>query len=243
MSGNKKKIKKHRSKFDYASKFGKKYSDLNAEEKREYFRLALQNYKKTKVKWTALTFRNNSKEDMFIYLFLNSLVVSKQPFIKNCIFEFIEKHAKSFFDYFPNFQYKKTYPKKDYILTYKGISNTIPAWSRLLGINYETLRKRIIRSKYSVEKAFTSPLLISKYGSKPREPMTKEKLDELIEKIKAKEIDFPLAKPKSNVKRLELDTSYAFPEYTEDDFKPADIKKLNEHIIEKFTTSENCTFY
>lgn len=47
------------------------------------------------------------------------------------------------------------------ILTYKGESMTVARWSRKKGINYETLRKRVVNG-WSVEKALTHP--VQKYA-------------------------------------------------------------------------------
>lgn len=42
----------------------------------------------------------------------------------------------------------------NHYLTYKGRTQTLMQWSEELGINYGTLKSRINRSHWSVEKAF-----------------------------------------------------------------------------------------
>lgn len=43
-------------------------------------------------------------------------------------------------------------------ITYKGKTQTLMQWSKELGINYNTLRNRLHRSKYSIEDAFEKPV-------------------------------------------------------------------------------------
>lgn len=44
------------------------------------------------------------------------------------------------------------------VITYKGQTHTTAEWARLLGMNYHTLQTRLHRNKWSVEKAFTTPV-------------------------------------------------------------------------------------
>lgn len=43
-------------------------------------------------------------------------------------------------------------------ITYKGVTRCMAEWSQHLGINHGTLRNRILRNNWSVEKAFTTPV-------------------------------------------------------------------------------------
>lgn len=43
-------------------------------------------------------------------------------------------------------------------VTYKGETKTLTEWSRTLGINYNTLRGRLFRNKWSIEKSFETPI-------------------------------------------------------------------------------------
>lgn len=44
-------------------------------------------------------------------------------------------------------------------VTYQGVTRTIAQWARLLGFTHETLRKRIVKNKWSVERALTTPTM------------------------------------------------------------------------------------
>ena len=45
------------------------------------------------------------------------------------------------------------------MITYKGETKCLKEWSEIIGINYGTLLSRLDRSKWSVEKAFETPLV------------------------------------------------------------------------------------
>lgn len=52
--------------------------------------------------------------------------------------------------------------RKNLMLTYKGETKCLKEWSEILGINYGTLQSRICRDKWSVEKAFETPVNANK---------------------------------------------------------------------------------
>ena len=45
-----------------------------------------------------------------------------------------------------------------YKITFKGETHTIPEWSKIIGINEHTLRDRLTRLEWSIEKALTTPV-------------------------------------------------------------------------------------
>lgn len=47
---------------------------------------------------------------------------------------------------------------RNHYLTYQGETHSLSEWSKILNISYTVLRARINRSKWSVEKAFTTPV-------------------------------------------------------------------------------------
>ena len=48
--------------------------------------------------------------------------------------------------------------------TFRGKTKTLPKWADELGISYNTLRERVYQHRWSVERAFTTPVM--KGGSK-----------------------------------------------------------------------------
>ena len=48
--------------------------------------------------------------------------------------------------------------KTNRFITYNGETKTLKDWSEILGINYRTLRKRLGKCGWSIEKAFTTPI-------------------------------------------------------------------------------------
>jgi hypothetical protein len=48
--------------------------------------------------------------------------------------------------------------RNNHLITHNGETKTITEWASALGINENTLRSRIIKCKWGIEKAFTSPL-------------------------------------------------------------------------------------
>lgn len=55
----------------------------------------------------------------------------------------------------------------NHIITYHGESKTMMEWSRILGMNYSTLRQRI-RSGWSVDDAFEKPIGGDRYDNQSR---------------------------------------------------------------------------
>lgn len=47
-------------------------------------------------------------------------------------------------------------------ITWRGKSHNLVEWSKILGMSYQTLRSRIYNKKWSIEKAFTTPVDESK---------------------------------------------------------------------------------
>lgn len=43
-------------------------------------------------------------------------------------------------------------------ITYQGVTHSLSEWSRVLGIKYTTLKQRIYKRKWSIERAFSSPV-------------------------------------------------------------------------------------
>lgn len=48
--------------------------------------------------------------------------------------------------------------KSNHNITYKGETHCLKEWSEILGINYGTLKGRIQKRKWNIEKAFTEPI-------------------------------------------------------------------------------------
>lgn len=48
---------------------------------------------------------------------------------------------------------------RNHIITYNGETHTMAEWARIININYGTLRSRINDSRWSIEKALTTPLM------------------------------------------------------------------------------------
>lgn len=49
--------------------------------------------------------------------------------------------------------------RNNFNITYNGQTKCLSEWSEILGINRGTLKSRILRSKWSIEKAFNTPIL------------------------------------------------------------------------------------
>lgn len=47
---------------------------------------------------------------------------------------------------------------RNYYITYNGKTQSMSKWAEELNISYTVLRARINRSKWSIEKAFTTPV-------------------------------------------------------------------------------------
>lgn len=182
--------------FEYAEHFGgRSYKDLTPEEKKEYKRMTNFNYRRTRVTPLRLEFSQNKKEDMMILYFLNNIVSSKPSFIKRVLWEYMIKNAPEYTERMEDFKFDHDVDVRVHnrLYEYDGVQNTMLAWSELLDIPYATLKQRINRNKWSVEKAFTTPIKAqasNNYTSK--EVPTKEQLDEIIAKIKSGEIKFPI---------------------------------------------------
>lgn len=231
--------------FDYKEKFGKRFSEMNEEEKRKYFRYAWTQHTRAKKKAWTMYFRMYNKEDMFIYLFLNTVVTCKQAFIRHVIFRYIQEHAPEFFEYFPKFKFKDDYTPVYFgkMITYEGITNTISAWAKLLGYNSETLRRRIKKYHYPIEKAFLEPIKPTNRFKVGKTVITKPELDELIRKIKNKEIDFRNKKPKYARNKKRLDTAYAYHPHTNENYTQADIEEMNAEMVRNLTEGDNVIYH
>lgn len=48
--------------------------------------------------------------------------------------------------------------RKCMLITYNGETHTLPEWAKITGINYMTLRRRILKDHWNVEKALTTKL-------------------------------------------------------------------------------------
>lgn len=182
--------------FEYSQYFGgKSYKDLTTEEKKEYKRMTNSNYRRTRVTPLRLELSQNKKEDMMILYFLNNIVSNKQAFIKRVLWEYMINNVPEYTERMEDFKFDhdvdvRTYDK---LYEYNGVQNTLKAWSELLGIYYPTLRQRVNQSKWSILKAFTTPIQGTKSNNYTEsETVTKEQLDEIIAKIKSGEIKFPI---------------------------------------------------
>lgn len=182
--------------FEYSQHFGgRSYKDLSPEEKKEYRRIANANYRHTRLKMVRIGLSQNKKEDMMILYFLDNVVSNKQAFIKRIIWEYMIKNAPEYMDKMEQFKYDHDVDVRVYdrLYEYDGVQNTMLAWSELLDIPYGTLKQRINRNKWSIEKAFTTPIKAQASNNyTARETVPKEKLDEIIAKIKSGEIKFPI---------------------------------------------------
>lgn len=56
--------------------------------------------------------------------------------------------------------------KLNRFIHYNGETKTLTEWSRILGIKQVTLHQRVFISKWSIEKAFTQPVMEKKRGNK-----------------------------------------------------------------------------
>lgn len=182
--------------FDYSEYFGgRTYKDLTPEEKKEYRRIANANFRNTRVTKFNLSFYNSKEQDMMILYFLNNVVSNRQAFIKRVLWEYILNNAPEYVDKLGEFKYDHDVDVRvhDRLYEYDGVQNTMLAWSELLDIPYATLKQRINRNKWSIEKAFTTPIKAQASNNyTARETVPKEKLDDIIAKIKSGEIDFPI---------------------------------------------------
>ena len=50
------------------------------------------------------------------------------------------------------------------LIRYKGEVHTVKEWSRKLGMSYMQLYQRLFRLSWPVEKAFTTPRKVNRYG-------------------------------------------------------------------------------
>lgn len=182
--------------FEYAEHFGgRSYKDLTPEEKREYKNLAQSNYQKTRVRRIYADMYTYKEEDMMILYFLDNVVSNRQSFIKRVLWEYILNNAPEYVDKLGEFKYDHDVEQKHYskLYEYNGVQNTMLAWSNLLGAPYDTLKQRLNKNKWSIEKAFTTPIKAQQSnGYNGRNIISKEDLIELTEKIKRGEIDFPI---------------------------------------------------
>lgn len=182
--------------FDYSDLFdGKTYKDLTPEEKRKYNNRVQNNYYHTRTRRVGVDFYNQKEEDMMILYFLDNIVSNRQAFIKRVLWEYMLKNAPEYVDKLGGFKYDHDVEQKHYskLYEYNGVQNTMLAWSELLDIPYGTLKQRINRNKWSIEKAFTTPIKAQASNNyTARETVPKEKLDDIISKIKRGEIDFPI---------------------------------------------------
>lgn len=188
--------------FEYSQNFdGKSYTELTEDEKKEYHRMTTSNFYKTRVVKSSLEFYRHKEQDMMILYFLNNVVAKRQPFIKRIIWEYMLKYAPEYTNKLGEFKYDHDVEKRVHnrLYEYNGVKNTLNAWSQLLNIDYCTLKIRLNRLNWGVEKAFTEPIKPGvKNDYKPKPVPSKEYLVELTEKIKKGEIKFPI---KEEVKR------------------------------------------
>jgi len=219
--------------YNYERVFGKPFSSLNKEEKREYIRRARSAYETTKNQHILLRFYTDRKQDMFSFLFLKTCVLGQMQFIKNLIFDYIKNNKPEFFSYFSDFNFDDNYTPTfyKYLITYRGVTNTVKAWANLIGITRNSLHKRVFVDKMPVLKALTS-VTPNKYNKHIVHPKTdtKEKLDAVIDKIKKGEIDFPLSRPIPKHKKKKLDTSIVNQNII---FQKNDLLEMNEDIMKK----------
>ena len=230
--------------FDYKFKFGKRFTEMTDEEKKEYFHAAAFNFRKTREKAIGLRFHTNKKDEMFIYFFLQTMPVCKEKFIRYALLEHIKNNFPEFFSYFPKFKYQKDYTPVYYarLVTYDGITNTSSAWAKMLGYNLRTLNSRLFNYKMPVERAFLAPVRSTKKGEPDRVVITKEELDELVRKIKNKEIKFKNSKPKYARNKKRLDTSYAYHPYTNEEFTQLDIERMNKGLLDNYLGENGVEF-
>lgn len=182
--------------FDYSDSFGgKSYKDLTPEEKKEYKNTVQSNYCRTRTTRASLDFYNAKEEDMMILYFLNNVVSNRQAFIKRVLWEYMLKNAPEYVDKLGDFKYDHDVEKRVHnrLYEYNGVKNTLFGWANLLGAPYDTLKQRLNKNKWSVEKAFTEPIKAQASNNyTARNIISKEELIELTEKIKRGEIKFPI---------------------------------------------------
>lgn len=182
--------------FDYSEYFGgRTYKDLTPEEKREYKNIAQSNYQKTRLTDVKINFYHAKEHDMMILYFLNNVVSNKQAFIKRVLWEYMLRNAPEYVDKLGEFKYDHDVEKRVYnrLYEYNGVKNTLFGWANLLGAPYDTLKQRLNKNKWSVEKAFTEPIKAQASNNyTARNIISKEDLIELTEKIKRGEIKFPI---------------------------------------------------
>lgn len=182
--------------FDYSEYFGgRTYKDLTPEEKKKYNAMAQNNYSRTRTHRVRVDFYNQKEHDMMILYFLNNVVSNKQAFIKRVLWEYMLKNAPEYVDKLGEFKYDHDVEKRVHnrLYEYNGVQNTLFGWANLLGAPYDTLKQRLNKNKWSVEKAFTEPIKAQQSnGYNGRDIISKEDLIELTEKIKRGEIDFPI---------------------------------------------------
>ena len=182
--------------FDYSQYFGgRSYKDLTPEEKKKYNKMSTSNFNKTRVRRIYSDMYTYKEEDMIIIYFLDNVVSNRQAFIKRVLWEYILNNAPEYVDKLGEFKYDHDVDVRvhDRLYEYDGVQNTMLAWSELLDIPYGTLKQRINRNKWSIEKAFTTPIKAQASNNyTARESVPKEKLDEIIAKIKSGEIKFPI---------------------------------------------------
>lgn len=182
--------------FDYSDSFGgKSYKDLTPEEKKEYRKNVVSNFNKTRVRRVYSDMYTYKEEDMIILYFLDNVVSNRQAFIKRVLWEYILKNAPEYVDKLGEFKFDHDVEKRVYnrVYEYNGVQNTLFGWANLLGAPYDTLKQRLNKNKWSVEKAFTEPIkaqVSNNYTA--RNIISKEELIELTEKIKRGEIKFPI---------------------------------------------------
>lgn len=182
--------------FDYSGYFGgRTYKDLTPEEKKEYRRIANANFRNTRVTKFNLSFYNSKEHDMMILYFLNNVVSNRQAFIKRVLWEYILNNAPEYVDKLGEFKFDHDVEKRVHnrVYEYNGVQNTLFGWANLLGAPYDTLKQRLNKNKWSVEKAFTEPIKAQASNNyTARNIISKEELIELTEKIKRGEIKFPI---------------------------------------------------
>ena len=182
--------------FEYAEHFGgRSYKDLTPEEKREYKNLAQSNYQKTRVRRIYADMYTYKEEDMMILYFLDNVVSNRQSFIKRVLWEYMLNNAPEYVDKLGEFKFDHDVEKRVHnrVYEYNGVQNTLFGWANLLGAPYDTLKQRLNKNKWSVEKAFTEPIKAQQSnGYNGRDIISKEDLIELTEKIKRGEIKFPI---------------------------------------------------
>lgn len=182
--------------FDYSDSFGgKSYKDLTPEEKKEYRKNVVSNFNKTRVRRVYADMYTYKEEDMMILYFLDNVVSNRQSFIKRVLWEYILNNAPEYVDKLGEFKFDHDVEQRVYnrVYEYNGVQNTLCGWANLLGAPYDTLKQRLNKNKWSVEKAFTEPIKAQQSnGYNGRDIISKEDLIELTEKIKSGEIKFPI---------------------------------------------------